>query len=279
MTKKLVFIVLTFVLVFLTGCKDNSLPVDKIIAETEEHRVFYSGDKCYMEFFEEYKQQDGGLLQSSSWSICVQSTEKLRKKIIENDFTWEDKFHIQLATTDEEGSLNRCIFDIENMYEPVFSDETELVHIIWQGYPQYTCVARYADSFYVFIDCYEKDYFAEIYEREVTDVLADLAESDSYTVTQLDYRDAVEYRNDNEKHIVYNIESGGRVITVKEQYYLVEREGYIASETVPYSIYVYVTDGDVNYSAGMSELNKYFTEHPGEEWLLSFGVEPLVTED
>lgn len=280
MKRKIVCIILVFVFLFLTGCKDNSLPVDRIVAETDEHRVFYSGDKCYIEFFEEYKKGNNPLLTLEAYHfIEVQSVNELRKKILENDFTLEDKYTIQRATTDEEGLLSECIFDIENMYEPVFPDKSVFRQITWGGWPKYTCVARYADSFLVYITYYETDYFAETYKREITDKIAKLSELDSYTVTQLDYRDAVEYRSDISKYVFYNMEVDGRKTTVEEHYYLVEGYGTVVSETVPYSIFMYVTDGDAHYSVAIDDPCKYFTEHPGEEWLLSFGMEPFVPEE
>lgn len=283
-TKRIICIFLALTFALLVGCKDNSLsavslPVDRVVAETDTHRVFYLNEKCYIEFFEDLDyQNDSPIMASSSPAyVTVQNAGELVDKILKNDFTLEQKRMIYRATTDENGKIDRCIFDIEKMYQPVFFDEAKVERLIWTGFPSYFYIIRYADGFRVNITYYEKDYYTEIYQRDVTDEIAELeADPDEYAVTQLEGRNAVEYRSDMDMYICYDIEDNGRNITVLERYWLDNDLGYPNSDTVPFYIYMYVTEDDVNYKISMDDIYKYFTEHPGEEWLLSFGVEPYV---
>ncbi len=277
-TKRIICIFLALTFALLVGCKDNSLPVDRVVAETDTHRVFYSNEKCYIEFFEDLKYSGKSNLLSIEevTAVKVQNADELCKKIVENDFTFEEKRMIYYATTDENGDLERCVFDIEKMYQPVFPENTELKHLVWHGLPYYLYVARYAESFLVYVSYYEKDYYSEVYKREITDEIAKLEASDSYTVTQVKDKNAIEYRSDTDMYICYDIEDNGRNITVLERYWLDNDLGYPNSDTVPFYIYMYVTEDDVNYEISMDDIYKYFNEHPGEEWLLSFGMEPYV---
>ena len=274
-----IFLATVSILLLLVGCKDNSLPVDRVVAETDTHRVFYSNEKCYIEFFEKLDcENDSPIMASSSPAyVTVQNAGELVNKILENDFTFAQKQMIYRATTDENGKIDRCIFDIEKMYQPVFPENTELQKLMWDGLPYYFYIAEYAESFRVQVTCYEKDYYSEVYKRDITDEIAELeADPDEYAVTQLEGRNAVEYRSDKDMYICYDIENNGRNITVLERYWLDNYLGYPNSDTVPFYIYMYVTEDDVNYKISMDDIHKYFTEHPGEEWLLSFGVEPYV---
>ena len=51
-TKQIICIFLALTFALLVGCKDNSLPVDKVVAETDGHILFYSGEDCYLKFFD-----------------------------------------------------------------------------------------------------------------------------------------------------------------------------------------------------------------------------------
>ena len=97
-TKRIICIFLALTFALLVGCKDNSLPVDRVVAETDTHRVFYSNEKCYIEFFEDLDyQNDSPIMASSSPAyVTVQNAGELRKKILENDFTVKQKQMIYL---------------------------------------------------------------------------------------------------------------------------------------------------------------------------------------
>ena len=282
-TKRIIciFLAAVSILLLLVGCKDNSLPVDRVVAETDTHRVFYSNEKCYIEFFEDLKYSGKSDLLSikKAPAVKVQNADELCKKIVENDFTFEEKQMIYYATTDEIGDLDRCIFDIEKMYQPVLPENTYLQHLVWHGLPYYLYVARYAESFLVYVSCYEKNYYSEVYKSEITDEIAEFEASDSYTVAQLKDNNAVEYRSKNDKYVIYDIEKDGKKITVKEEYHISDIYIDIVSETVPYNIDMYVTEGDLCYKVGVAECYRFFDEHPGEEWLVSFGMEPYVPEN
>lgn len=274
-----IFLALTFAL--LAGCKDNSLPVDRVVAETDTHRVFYSNEKCYIEFYENLDyQNDSPIMASSSPAyVTVQNAGELVDKILKNDFTLEQKRMIYFATTGENGEIDRCIFDIEKMYQPVFPENSEFQQLAWDGY-RYTYTVRYADSFPVYFEVFEKDDYEEFYQRYVTDEISGFeSKPDKYAITQLDDGKAVEYRGDRCKYIIYNVEEGEKQITVKEEYHISESFDDIVSETVPYSITMYITEGDANYCISIQDPYKRFTTHPGEEWLLSFGMEPYVPEE
>ena len=273
-----IFLATVSILLLLVGCKDNSLPVDRVVAETDTHRVFYSNEKCYIEFFEklDYENDSPIMASSSPAYVTVQNAGELVNKILENDFTFAQKQMIYRATTDENGKIDRCIFDIEKMYQPVFPENSEFQQLAWDGY-RYTYTVRYADSFPVYFEVFEKDDYAEFYQRYVTDEISGFeSKPDKYTITQLDDGNAVEYRGDRRKCIIYNVEEGEKQITVKEEYHISESFDDIVSETVPYSITMYITEGDANYCISIQDPYKHFAEHPGEEWLLSFGMEPYV---
>ena len=59
------------------------------------------------------------------------------------------------------------------MYQPVFPENTELQKLMWDGLPYYFYIAEYAESFRVQVTCYEKDYYSEVYKRDITDEIAE----------------------------------------------------------------------------------------------------------
>ena len=273
MTQRILFFVLTFVIVFLTGCKDNSLPVDKIIAETEEHIVFRSGEDYFLRFNDKYSKAYSGF---GSGAIKFESVYELKNYILNNNFTENEKSDLQLQTCDEAGNIK--IFDIENMYQPIFQDKLLLQSVVWSGTPTYTCSYIMENSLlHVYFSFYGHDEFEEIYTERYTDFFTDIIET--YTVVEQKKQNTVEYRSETDMYKSYDVEDSGRNIKVKEFYWLNTELGYPNTEDVPFYIYMYVTDGDVNYTISIDYVSMYFTEHPGEEWLLSFGMEPLVTED
>ena len=77
-TKRIICIFLALTFALLVGCKDNSLPVDRVVAETDTHRVFYSNEKCYIEFFEDLDYQNDSPIMASvrAPSVDVQNAEE-----------------------------------------------------------------------------------------------------------------------------------------------------------------------------------------------------------
>ena len=93
-TKRIICIFLALTFALLVGCKDNSLPVDEIIAKTDEHRVFRSGDNVYFEFLKDPDSESPNILGHPSAGIKFSSLTEMRRRILENDFNYFEKFFI-----------------------------------------------------------------------------------------------------------------------------------------------------------------------------------------
>ncbi|MBO7216852.1 MAG: hypothetical protein J6V84_07660 [Clostridia bacterium] len=266
-----IFLALTFAL--LVGCKDISLsavslPVDKVVAETDGHILFYSGEDCYLKFFDPGYEPYG----CGSSYITFESLDDFRTRLLEGDFSETEKWDLQLDC-DEFGNIK--IFDFENMYQLASREQLSLSVVSWFGAPSYICKYKKENSaLCVFLNYYESEEYEEEYNEHYVDFFSDLNEK--YTVSKGDNPNKTEYRSDDDMYISYDIEDNGRTIKVKEYYWLDNDVGYPNSDTVPYYIYMYITEGEMNYVIAIEEVSYSFTEHPGEEWLLSFGMEPYV---
>lgn len=275
MMKKTICLVLVLAFALLTGCKDtdetsvdiSSLHVDVTLAETDTHVVFRSGEDYYLRF--KFKDIPG----TGYVDLEFLSVEDLRKHILEGDFAHYKMRSLQ-RFADDAGNIK--IFNVNNMHQPKCPDTFKLKKVIWHGLTYYLCILVDEQvNLPVQYDFYEGS-FEQVYSP-IEESYANLG--DSYTVTQLDYKNAVEYRSDVDKYICYDIRDGDRIIKVEEFYWLTDRFGYQASETMPCDITMWVSENGVTYAISFEHLYSYFTEHPGEEWLLSFGMEPFVPEE
>lgn len=271
-----IFLATAFVLLLLAGCKDTSLPVDEVIAETSEHRVFRSGDDVYIEFLKDYESgdSDSGIVPAG---IGFDDLEDLKKRILENDFTDSQKAEIRRGMM-KDGEL-RPIFDIEKLYQPICPAEFSAPALSWPGTPRYTfCYLSNDESkpLNVYFMYYEKTYFEETYTKECVGFFNELG--DEYVVTESSSTDVIEYLSDDTRYLFYTIEDNGRTIHVKETYLLVSKQNAV-SETVPFTIEMYVVEGDICYTVTLDYVSQALAEHPTEEWLLSFGMEPYIPDN
>lgn len=270
-TKRIICIFLALTFALLMGCKDNYLPVDKVVAETDEHILFYSGEDCFLKFYDPGYEPYG----CGSSYITFESIDDFRTRLLEGDFSETEKWDLQLGC-DKFGNIK--IFDFENMYQLASREQLSLSVVSWFGTPSYICKYKKENSaLCVFLNYYESEEYEEEYNEHYVDFFSDLNEK--YTVSKVDNPNKTEYRRDSDMYISYDIENNGRTIKVKEYYWLDNDLGYPNSDTVPYYIYMYITEGETNYVIAIEEVSYSFTEHPGEEWLLSFGMEPYVPEE
>ncbi|MBR4852023.1 MAG: hypothetical protein IKV01_00310 [Clostridia bacterium] len=273
-TKRIICIFLALTFALLVGCKDNSLsavslPVDKVVAETDGHILFYSGEDCYLKFFDPGHEPYG----CGSAGITFESLDDFRTRLLEGDFSETEKWELQLNKCDESGNMK--IFDFENMYQLASREQLSLSVVTWFGTPSYICKYKKENSaLRVFFTYYESKEYEEKYNERYVDFFASLNEK--YTVSKGDNPNKTEYRSDRDMYICYDIEDNGRTIKAKEFYWIDNIHGYPNSDTVPYYIHMYITEGETNYVISIEEVSYSFTEHPGEEWLLSFGMEPYV---
>ena len=271
-TKRIICIFLALTFALLVGCKDNSLPVDKVVAETSEHRVFRSGDNVYFEFLKEPVLEGSNLLGHPSVGINFNSLDEMKKRILENDFDYYEKNDIMKGLAD--GEKLRPIFDIEKLYQPICPEEFSFKSLVWTGSPRYTfCFVNDSESepLLVYFTYYEDDYYEEVYARECVERFDN--SNDKYIKNEIN-ETTTEYLNDDTRYLFYTIEDNGRTVQVKEKYLLSSESDSASSETVPSAIEMYVAQGDICYTISFN--SQSFTTRPTEEWLLSFGMEPYV---
>lgn len=274
-TKRIICIFLALTFALLVGCKDNSLPVDEVIAKTDEHRVFRSGDNVYFEFLKDPDSESPNILGHPSAGIKFSSLTEMRRRILENDFNYFEKVDIIKGLAN--GETLRPMFDVEALYTPICPEGFRFDSLCWPGSPRYVfCFVNEAEDqpLRVYFTYYEDDYYEEAYTRECVEFFD--SSNDKYVKNELNEM-TTEYLNDNTRYLLYIIEDNERTIQVKEKYLLSSESDSALSETVPSSIEMYVVQGDVCYTISFNL--QYFTTRPTEEWLLSFGMEPYVPEE
>ena len=83
-TKSIICAILASVLILLmlVGCKDNSLPVDEVIADGETYDIVRSGDDYYI--LSDKKSLDDGMLSCEEAGVTFESVEEMRTAILDN---------------------------------------------------------------------------------------------------------------------------------------------------------------------------------------------------
>lgn len=266
MMKKTICIFLILGFLFLTGCKDNSLPMDEVIAETDSHMVFRSGEDYYIEFYDEHDNKTENESQTET-GVKFSSLEDLRSAILH---TGLEAHQIEKVRLNETKPVK--IFNIVNMFQV---SDVNITEVKWYG-EYYSCIFNTIDetgntvlgSASFGTSEHSKKYYQQLFENKIESL------DDTYVITNLNDRNATEYRGKNDMYIVYTLESQGRKIIIQEEYTYYEYQAN-PSDTIPWIIHMYIQDSDMNWSIGLTN----FTSRPTEEWLLSFGMEPFVPEE
>ena len=86
-TKRIICIFLALTFALLVGCKDNSLPVDEVIAESELYDVVRSDMDYYILNHNEQKNNDSSIGEAG---VKFKSINDMRTAILENKITASD---------------------------------------------------------------------------------------------------------------------------------------------------------------------------------------------
>ncbi len=270
-TKQMICIFLALTFALLVGCKDNSLPVDEVIAESELYDVVRSDMDYYILNHNEQKDNDSSIGEAG---VKFKSINDMRTAILENKITASDIQNIRSINhlkADEPIKL----FDLNKMYCPSSPYIIEYDKAVWYG-PYYIvkfiATDEKGDKLSGSGGTDTQAEFEQAYNKRFVEDLEALG--DKYVVTQLTDRNATEYRSDYDRYVVYTIEESGRKISVMERYNFAGAHDDF-SEEVPWIVYVHVEANGLYYSYGFID----FSTRPTKEWLLSFGMKPYVPEE
>ncbi len=268
-----------FVLTLLWGCSsEKELVIDEVIADGETYRVVRSGEDYYIIPYEKYTgstdYEDFYNTASIKGSLyAYDSVYPLIEDILENKIDFSD-IQFQRWCNRLENNAPLKIFDIKNVYKPVFPAEHTITAVAWYG-ADYSYIATLTDDT-------AKRVSTEIYCPESFTQKADAFYEyyrnifeEGFTVTENEDRNATVYRGEKEMYILYTLTTDKKTVQVTERYRIAAEGSLSVSDTVPQEVSMYVTEGDLYYSVGISE----FDSRPSEEWLLSFGIERYTPEE
>lgn len=272
-TSKRIICAIFAVIFILSGCNDTSLPVDEVITEGETYDIVRSKEDFYILPHSKITEDDAESCEVAG--VYFKSLEVLRTAMLENQLTKKqlNKIRRQNALKDNEPIK---IFDINNMYQQKLLNDFTVDEVRWFG-----------DYYSIHLDLTEDEFAKRVYFEmlpldKFTEILNDefitLEEwtDTSAEASQLSDRNATQYIFDGRKHLHYTLTDSTRVVRVAEKYFIYSPHHTITvSDTVPKRIFLYITEGDLNYRITISGI----TSRPTEEWLLSFGMEPYVPED
>lgn len=281
MIKRIMYCVLlsVFVLALLCGCSsEEEMVIDEVIADGETYRVVRSGEDYYIIPHEQYTgstdYEDFYKTASIKGSLyAYDSVYPLIEDILENKIDFSD-IQFQRWRNRLENNAPLKIFDIKNVYKPVFPAEHNITTVAWYG-ADYSYNATLTDDtakhVSIVIHCPESftqkvdafyAYYRNIFEE-------------GFTETETEDRNATIYRGEKEMYILYTLTAAEKTAQVVERYRIADEGSLHVSDTVPQEVNMFVTEGDLYYGVGVSGIDR----RPSEEWLLSFGIEKDTPEE
>lgn len=268
---------LVFTALSFSGCHQPTLDADEIIAKTDSHVVYRSGDFCYMEFFEDYTEHYDPLCQMT-FDKEYESLEHLRKTILENKFSEYDIGLMQYHCDD--GVVR--IFDIDKMSAPLYPEDVYEDSLWWSSSHYYFDLKSKDKNAYIrmfFVANGNADNMRPNTEQELKEDL--LGEDEAFITPVFDSVESRQYQRESSEsvgyssiYVFYTVTDGSRTVEVEEIHRIAEGENYTSDHT-PDCITLFISENGAYCKVVIENLSS----RPTEEWLLSFGMEQYIPEN
>lgn len=231
------------------------------------YKIEKIGSRFYLIFDDpdEYKDWDVGIADVQFESIRVFRDTVTQGKLEE----WQKAVVAKAFPRDDVGIP---ICDFNNLFIPKLPSPLKVAGICWNGetYSYSFIESEYGRFGYLY--CYTKEKYDTKYQSDYVHYF----ERDTITVASKEYakdRNAeITYYSTPRaqlKKVRYEMQNNGNHIVVDEEYTLSIASNLLeTSDTVPSSIKLYVTNGDVYFAVSLFG----FSARPTAEWLSSFSV-------
>ncbi len=268
---------LLFAVLSFAGCYQPTLDADEIIARTDKHIVYRVGNLYYMEFFHDFS-EGYSYVTDVDRRIEFKSLDDMRNAILEDGFS--DFIRWYMCHTDKDGIIE--ITDTDHLWQPVYPKDVSVESLKWFKFN------------YDFEMSSSKDENIKITATVCTNdtTPSDTAESfenkgatrdDSLKVPLMNVENSKQYIErfdtltyDAFVRVYYTLQRGELTYNVIEHYSYSSSEAHpeVPKEDVPGSVTMWITGENL-----AAYINIYGLEsRPTEEWLLSFGMEPYVSD-
>lgn len=257
--KRYICILLAILLLTLSGC---SRGVE--VLSNDQYSIMEEDGQHYMKLHKAVSVTSGSTSAGTAqapYVIKFSSLEEMKNAITEGTFTEEQLAHMQANfPSNKRGNVLLC--NVNKLYSATVPAGIDVGPIHWYGDNYKFIISEEANI--SFCDKEAHDEFAKACDIES-------GKAKIISVTTIEDRNAKVVTFENlagapRKMVTYNHTSGGKTITVAEQYNLDE------SETVPYSISFWGNCDGAYFTGYMYG----FTERPSYEWVTSFGLKPYV---
>lgn len=287
--KKLIMIIIlgVWMLNVLLGCNhndtvdpDNNMYVPgRYMVEVADYILSGTEEGYYIIMLDDYSSAEAGVLGQMTSELRFDSMKSFADAVTKGTLTNSQKYVISTFFPNDEKGVLTC--DFENLQQAHLPQNFVYTEIIWSG-ESYTHVfsSDRNESEFGNISVYPKHTYDEIFQRDYVNRYDD----SDVVVTKtemLNERNAVAvyYKTNRAKmmSIQYTLQSDNTVYIVEEDYAIEApsmAEEWV-SETVPYRIKMYCTDGNNCFVVRIY----HPISRPTEEWLLSFGLTKFVSSN
>lgn len=260
-------------------------------AKSDLYTICNRDGKTYMEFSSDahsvtLPNGDGYYSSQPIQGMQFASISEMRRRISTGDLP--EEMISALYAKAKDNALEIC--DINNLYDLALPENLTCESVAWyfNSYSFPLALKTSAGTGKSIMATMWSDMNAWSYnarfEDEFVNFVPDGASVLSDTVVE-DRNARVVYYNNSPyaafKNILYTITtSRGGTLHVREQYLLENFAAYTGdtkpSETVPYKLFLFGTEGDKNFYGYILHLEDVMNERPSVEWLASFGVVPFA---
>lgn len=277
MENRALIVILSSILLILTGCAAESAPAETFHAIYDNYSVSEEGENWLVNITNEatISQADQQVLASLSFD----SLEDMRNRIMNNLLT-EGELAIMQSSFPKTEDGNVIVPNMNDLYQPILPDDLGCAQVGLCG----TTYTFHLDANSLLGSGYVHFYDDEAYDNVFAEQYTNFFDNERITVVESwqdeDRSSTVTLYTTNAgtfHHVIYTISNNGKDIIVSETYCIESKNSILlkASDTVPYRMNVFVQDNGNKCRIYLTRL----TERPSVEWLSSFGVEEYVVPD
>ncbi|MBQ3599387.1 MAG: hypothetical protein II987_08980 [Clostridia bacterium] len=268
---------LLFVTLSFAGCYQPTLDADEIIAKTDKHIVYRVGNLYYMEFFHDFS-KGYSYLSCQDQSVEFESLSDMRSTILEDGFSDFTRWY--MWHTDKDGIIE--ITDTEHLWQPVYPEDVSVESLKWFKFNyDFELTSSKDENIKIEVTVCTNDTTpsdtAEAFEAKGA------TRDDSLKVPLMNVENSKQYIErfdvltyDAFVRVYYTLQRGELTYNVIEYYSYSSSEAHpeVPAEDVPGSVAMWITGENLAAYISISG----FETRPTEEWLLSFGMEPYVSD-
>ncbi len=255
---------------------ENMYVPGRYMVEVSDYILSGSEEGYYIIMSDEYSSAETGFLGQMASELTFDSMKSFADAVTKGTLTDSQKAVISTSFPGDEKGVLTC--DFENLQQALLPQNFVFTEIMWSGESYtHTFSSNINESEFGNISVYPKHIYDEIFQRDY----ANRYDNSNVLVTKTEMLNdrnavAVYYKTNRAKmkSIQYTLQSDNTTYIVEEDYAL-EMSGMgqeWVSDTVPYRIKMYCSDGSNYYVVRIYHPNS----RPTEEWLLSFGLTKYV---